>query len=201
LVLVGAFTDNGTLIATGTLTLDNLAGGTGVLEAYGADQITISNGAALKEAIIGAGSITLDQGIYMLNGERVQIGSVDILLTGALSGYGTIAGQLINGGIVEAKGGSLTFESQVDFGPSLAASGLVELATPNAFEGVIAGFGSSDVIDLINTLEASYSYNNNVLTVMNGVQTVASLNFSGTYSQSDFTLAPDGHGGISITYV
>jgi hypothetical protein len=89
----------------------------------------------------------------MLNGETVQIGSVDIDLRGALSGYGTVAGQLINGGIVEAKGGTLTFESQVDFGPSLAASGLVELATPIAFEGVIAGFGSSDVINLINTPE------------------------------------------------
>ncbi len=70
-----------------------------------------------------------------------------------------------------------------------------------AFKGHIAGFGASDTIDLTKTTETGYTFGNGVLTVTNGSATVASLNFTGSYTTSSFTLSPDGHTGTFIKFL
>jgi hypothetical protein len=65
---------------------------------------------------------------------------------------------------------------------------------------MIEGFGASDKIDLLKTVETGYSYSGGILTVTDNSQTVASLHFSGTYTDNSFVLASDGHGGTLITY-
>jgi len=86
----------------------------------------------------------------------------------------------------------------VDF---LTTSGLMDLTAPLGFAGTVAGFGTGDTIDLINTAETSFNFAAGVLTVKNGTAVVASLKFAGTYTTADFALTTDNNGGHLITFV
>ena len=87
----------------------------------------------------------------------------------------------------------------VDF---LGGTGLVDLTKPIDFLGTIAGFGASDQIDLVKTLETGYNFSGGVLTVMDGSKVEASINFSGSgYSNATFMLGTDHSGGTLITFV
>jgi len=86
----------------------------------------------------------------------------------------------------------------VDF---LATTGALDLQTPLDFAGTIAGFAGSDTIDLLKTAATGLSYSGGTLTVLDQSATVATLRFSGSYTQSDFALTSDGHGGALIKFV
>jgi hypothetical protein len=113
----------------------------------------------------------------------------------AVAGTGTLA--VYATGTLSLLAGAGTGQT-VDF---LAGTGLVDLTAPLDFAGTVAGFGGSDVIDLIATPETGFSYAGNVLTVTNGSTEVAAIKFAGTYQQSDFSLGSDGNGGTLIKFV
>jgi hypothetical protein len=160
----------------------------------------------------GSSSVTVD--LAFANTGGVLIGSGSMVFMGSAANNGTI----------DAAGGSAVFNTAVsgtgtlEVGPTgtlsllagagagqtvdfLAGTGLVDLSTPLAFGGTIAGFGGGDVIDLIGTPESSFSYANNTLTVLNGTTEVAALKFAGAYQQSDFSLGSDGSGGTLVKFV
>jgi len=77
----------------------------------------------------------------------------------------------------------------VDF---LSGSGLLELGQATEFAGLIGNFMQADQIDLLYSTETSWSFANNILTVMDGQTTEASLHFAAGYTQSDFSVSQSG---------
>jgi hypothetical protein len=106
-------------------------------------------------------------------------GTLDIQAQAALSLTGAATGQL------------------ADF---LATTGLLDLNSPAAFHGLIAGFGGADAIDLIATAATGETFSQGVLSIDNGSKVVASLRLEGSYTTSDFHLSNDGLGGTMITF-
>jgi hypothetical protein len=82
----------------------------------------------------------------------------------------------------------------------LAGTGLLELTKPLDFAGFIEGFAASDRIDLIGAAATGFTYASGILTVTDNTTIVAKLHFDGSYAQSDFKLASDGHAGTIITF-
>jgi hypothetical protein len=80
------------------------------------------------------------------------------------------------------------------------ATGTLDLAAPSSFNSLISGFVKGDVIDLINTTVTTIAYSGGDLAVKNGTTTEATLRFSGSLTQSDFTYTADGHQGTFIEH-
>ena len=148
--------------------------------------------------------------------------SIASLESALVFGFGTIAAPVTNAGLIVARPGllritgavtgggaadidrdsTLEFDDSVGSGQTLYffQNATLALAAPSSFDAVISGFAAGDEIDLLGTTATSVSYQSNILTVLNGTTTVASLNLSGSYSDStDFELCPDGNGGSAIT--
>ncbi len=142
----------------------------------------------------------------------MQTGSAPLTFAGSVTNSGTILdngnvifnAQPAGAGIVElANTASATFNAGAASGSMLqflGAAGTLSLASPQQFAAAIKGFGGSDAIDLLATKETGYGFANNVLTVSNGSSTVASLNFTGSYSTANFAFGGDGNGGTMITF-
>jgi hypothetical protein len=83
-----------------------------------------------------------------------------------------------------------------------ATTGTLKLTAPGSFGGTIAGFGNSDVIDLVNKQVTGLSYSgtstSGVLTVTGSSGTIATLAFTGNYTTASFTAVSDGNGGTDI---
>lgn len=75
------------------------------------------------------------------------------------------------------------------------------MKSPLDFLSILNGFGSGDQIDLLGQKASSLSFFNDTLTVVGQAGAIAHLAFTGSYSQTDFTLSSDGHGGSLITFV
>jgi hypothetical protein len=189
-------------------TMTTSAGSTITLSGTGSD--TLSNAGSL--AAIGGG--TADIGITIINSGHLTVGSGNLVFLAGATNNGTVA----------ANGGALTFDAKlngtgtdtiaagstlsllggaaatqtVDF---LAGTGLLDVAQPTAMAAKLMGFGGADHIDLLNAAATSLTSANSTLTVKNGGATVASLHFAGSYTQSEFGLVSDGHGGSFINFV
>ena len=95
----------------------------------------------------------------------------------------------------------------VIFANNSTTTGELVLNDPKEFTGNIVGFtgdgtiSGSDQIDLggINYNSGSFtdSYSNGILTISDGANT-ANIHFTGTYSESNFKFASDGHGGTIV---
>ena len=95
----------------------------------------------------------------------------------------------------------------VTFANNSGTTGELVFTDPKEFTGNIVGFtgdgtiSGSDQIDLggINYNSGSFtdSYSNGILTVSDGANT-ANIRFTGTYSESNFKFASDGHGGTIV---
>ena len=106
-----------------------------------------------------------------------------------------------------ASGGTLELDLAGSSSVTFAAStGQLKLDQPSSFTGEIFNFtgdgtlSGSDQIDLkgidYNTVQESYA--NGVLTVADGKGNSAKLNFSGSYTLANFSLASDGNGGTIV---
>jgi hypothetical protein len=65
--------------------------------------------------------------------------------------------------------------------------------------GSVSGFQAGDKIDLFGTPANGLSFSGNTLTVVENGTPVVAIPFSGSYSATDFALAPDGLGGSLVT--
>jgi hypothetical protein len=98
--------------------------------------------------------------------------------------------------IVDTYSGSVTFAT---------STGMLQLDSPSTFNGEIFNFtgngslSGSDQIDLkgINYNSVQDSYANGVLNVTEGFDS-ANLNFNGSYTLANFSLANDGSGGTTV---
>jgi hypothetical protein len=202
---------NITLGAGASLTNENSFGITAssgldtIISGVGADSFTNAGSFAAS----GAG--LTDLSVNFVNLSTATISAASMKFKGAVTNSGTLAVQSGNTAISTSVAGTGSMQigaagtlslllgagsgQVVDF---MAGTGVLDLTAPLDFAGTISGFGGSDQIDLVGTVETSYNYANNVLTVLNGSTTVANLNFTG--ASNSFSLASDMHGGTLITF-
>ena len=222
--------DNGSINASGgTLVLSGALSGTGRLSAAASAVLDLTAGGALAQVVSGAGTLELG-GTYTLGTAEPTIAALQIDTAGALSAAGTISGVVTNNGTITVSSGTLAFLAaaalsgtgtlEIGSAGSLAllagssagqtvdfhnSGGVLDLSQPSTFLGTIADFGGSDTIDLIDTASNGSTYtpgtSGGVLTVTEGGNKVATLNFEGNYTSSSFSLTSDGHGGTSITFL
>ena len=162
-----------------TLTIDtgaNTITNAGAIDSTGSGQVIVKSAVANTGLIFAAaGTLTLD---------------------GAVTGAGT--GQIKNGvlNIAAAFGETVTFVS--------GATGQLRLTDFKDFTGTVKGLSltGTNTIDLagftLTGAKASYKGTTaGVLTVTNGTQT-AKISLTGNYTGSTFTVASDGHGGVTV---
>ncbi len=138
-----------------------------------------------------------------------------------MTGSGTIASAVTNGGTIDATAGTLKVSGAVtgtgsllinagqtlELGNSAASTqtavfasstGTLSLDAPGSFAGSISGFTGSDEIYLGGQVATGLLYNTSthVLTVSGSSGTIASLTFNGSYVQANFVLT---NGGKDIT--
>jgi hypothetical protein len=219
----GASLSVANLIASASVTLaaganlTNLAGDTLTLAAAAGKIVDLGGAAAVHFTNAGNlaadGNGTADLGVAFINSGNVSASSGTLAFLHAVTNSGTIdaAGGLVS--FAKAPTGTGTLEigatgtisllagaaatQTVDF---LAPGGVLNLADPDYFKATIESFAPGNQIDLLNTSETSFTYANGILTVKDTTTTVAALHFTGTYTQADFIVGSDGHGGTSITY-
>ena len=188
----GTFTNGGQLILQA---VDFTA--TSLVNAAGA---TLSGFATVQGAVVNAGQILASKGEMSFLGAISNTGTITASAeTLSCSGKVTGAGMMIVGqagtlSLLQGAGALQTIDFQ-------SGGALLDLGAPMQFNAQIAGFGTGGAIDLLGTPATALSYANNVLTVENGAQTVASLAFQGSYETSSFTLTTDGAGGALIKFV
>jgi len=127
----------------------------------------------------------------------------EVIQSGGVAQYAVLAG-----GTLEAAGGGSLNEVTFEGGTLL-------LDASPSFHGLVAGFGTSDQLDLLDIAFVSASTKkgstshlsfteaasnlSGTLTVTDGVNT-ASIQLLGQYTASEFVAASDGHGGTIITF-
>jgi hypothetical protein len=206
--LVQASGDSLNILAGNSLTLSAAAGH--IVTVQGAANDRLSNAGTLaaagagsakvSEAFVNAGLVTSNAATLSFLGAATNNGS--ITAASGLTSFSALIGgsgtdQIGAAGTLSLLAGASAGQT-IDF---LASTGALDLTKPASFLGTISGFGGSDAIDLVKTPETSFGFSNGVLTVMNGKATVATLNFAGSYTTSDFTLGSDGHGGTAVAFV
>jgi hypothetical protein len=215
-----ATTDETANVTLGTSTALSLAAGAALditaasgatVEMSGSSTASLTNNGSI--AGNGAGTAAFD--VAVINNANVSVGSGTLSFLSALTNNGSIdasAGLLSISNTVSGTGtlqigaaatmslllGAGTGQT-VDF---LAGTGLLNLAKPIDFNGVISGFGGSDTIDLLSTPATGFFVSGGVMMVRNGATTEASLNFgSSSYTSADFSLTSDMNGGSFIKFV
>jgi hypothetical protein len=146
--------------------------------------------------LITEGSFANAGFIIVGNGDTLTLDPDQLTNTGSLviNKAGTLR---VDGALA---GGTVTFTDK--------SSGTLMLGTPGSVTTKMVGFGAtdathSDAIDLLNTVATKLSYSgtasSGVLTVTNAAAaTVATLNFTGSYTTASFHLVSDGNGGTLI---
>jgi hypothetical protein len=176
-----------------------VTGGSGSLFTNAGSLVSTAAAASFALGFVNAGAVSVSAGTLSFLGSAANNGAITALaatasFADAVSGTGTLD---------IGAAGTMALLAGAGMGQTAtfaASTGALDLTAPLSFDGLIAGFGASDQIDLVNTAETSYSFANGTLTVENGNTTVASLRFSGSYNTGSFTLAGDGHGGTLITF-
>ena len=119
----------------------------------------------------------------------------NVLFTALLGGAGTF--NLANGAIATFNAGAAS-GSLANF---VSTAGTLDLRSPLSFLATISGFGGNDAIDLLATKSTGYSFNNNVLKIVSGTKSVASLTFTSGYTSADFSVGTDNNGGTMVKYL
>ena len=164
-----------------------------------------------------------DSGVLQLEGGTFATPALTVAPGGSVIGFGIVAAPVVNDGSVEAQtdlleitgdlagtgtdsidadttlqlDGAVTGGQTVTFAGS---DGILAVEEPSVFAATISGFAAADLIDLFGITATAVSYQANVLTVLNGATTVASLNLAGNYAgNTDFEVSSDGVGGTRIS--
>ncbi len=186
------------LLGAGKLTLVNAANG--VIDASGTAALVIDTGAA---AVANAGLIeATGKGGATIAGAVVNTG-----ILSAAGGNLTVMGAVSGAGSAMIAGGTLffasTFTQNVDF---TGAAGVLALANSQAFTGTVSGFSltggtSFDLRDIgfVGKHEASFSGTptGGVLTVTDGTH-VAKITLVGNYLGSTWIVSSDHQGGVIV---
>jgi hypothetical protein len=204
---ITAVTSGNLLVAGGVLTLAEAKTISG--------SITETGGTVIVGKNLTLTGVLQDQGgLLQISGDTLTGKVVTTSGSGTISGYGSITGAVNNNGTVVAGQGQLTLGTGASGSGvfNLAGAGSLEfsgsatavkigflsgggetllLAKPGAVSGTISGFGTNDSIDLLNTAATGLTYANGTLTVTGSTGTLATLDFSGSYVQANFSLQSD----------
>jgi hypothetical protein len=116
----------------------------------------------------------------------------------------TLAGAVGGTGSFSLDSANLQFDSSVSSGQTIDETGVDRLTLEQAqnFAATITGFGTGDTIDVANFLLSGTTFNftGGTLTLHDGSLT-ANILMTGGYSNSNFTLAPDGGTGTLVKFV
>ncbi len=189
-----AVTTIGALAVSGTLTLQGSAVTTGGAVTVSGNSASVSIDASSGLTVGGAG-FTQTGGNTKVSG-ALNASLIDVA-GGELDEANGVAGQAfeVGGEGVLEFGGAVDVASTVNFAD---ATGTIQLDKPGSFAATVDGAQVGDAIHLVNIAATGLNYANGVLTVLDSSGAVAALNFSGSYTNSDFGLVSDGSGG---TYV
>jgi hypothetical protein len=191
---LGALLSN---VGTGVLQFGSLQLDGGTLRGSAASSIVIGAGASAEGAIVvqrgaslaGSGGISgagiIDDGSLVARGGTLTVGA-------SVSGGGLIR---IDGGATLQALGSLG--TNLVFGTGGAETLLVGHGA--RVTGTIAGFAAGDTIDL-HVTATTLTLTGGTLTLLDHGRVVDTLNLSGRYAATGFTLSSDHHGGTDIGY-
>jgi hypothetical protein len=158
-----------------------------------------------------------------------QEGAITVEAGYAISGHGTIGGVagntvIDNGTIIASGGGTLNVALAVsgtgtlalDTGTDLIAHGAVSVENivfnagsnetlaflaPQSITGTITGFAAGDTVDIETQKVKAVNYVNGVLFLLGAHNSVLeTLNVAGDYTNANFALSTDHHGGTDITF-
>jgi hypothetical protein len=196
---VGLHDTLATIATSGTLELGNGE----IFTANNNKMLTCQGTILLDNATLEPVNLTLEAGA-VVSGTGTIVGTV------TASGAATVQGGTIEmngsvqgpGGLTIDAGATLQADSILSVGSVTFASGAGTLALmePNSVTSTLAGFGTGDVIDLVNKMANTLTLTGNTLTVKENTMLVATLTFQGSYNINDFLLVPDGHNGTDITF-
>ena len=175
-----------------------------VADATSSLEIGTAGGAAAGSVTIDSGVTTTVAGSFQApsivdNGTIIVAAGSALNLLGALSGTGQIdigsgADLYLQGPAAAANSIAVAFEGTGDV---LTISSAVLDSSQN-FAPVISGLNASDAIDLQGMTATSASYNNGLLTLLNGVTPVAYLHLSGNYAGAAFYALGNGQSTTQV---
>ncbi len=200
-------TDTGTIDQTGQITIgDATTAAARLVVAKGATykidgNVGITRGAATTSSLSVTGSLvrasgkgTSRVGVTVTDNGLIEAATGTLDFTSALKGNGTLkidAGATLEAASTAASTLTATFNG---------TGGTLALGKPARFAATISGYAAGDTIDLIKTAATGASVNGgDQLVIVNGLNTVATLQLTGSYAGATFTVASDGHGGSAIT--
>jgi hypothetical protein len=184
-------------VVGGGARLELAAGATGTLGALVADlstfgTVTVDGGADwVAGGTIAAGATLVDSGTFSVHAQVLSV-------AGTLAGTGTVA---LSGGGTVTLGGTAQAGSVIDFADS---TGHAQLVAPMEDAAAFKGFAAGDTIWLSDQLDSglSESYGgtaeSGTLTIAQNGSTVALIRLDGSYTESDFALVADPHGGTDV---
>ena len=220
--------DDGTTITGGILSLNDIGdtleiafGSNDIGATF--DHVQVDNSGTIQVGATTTSSdptLTLEDGTtifgYGIGTLAINAGDTLDIEAGAINGRGaTLDGiTVVNGGqITIGSGATLTLQNNTSVNGSIAFTGTGDTlaldSTTNATNAVVSGFATGNIIDFTDITSAedpSFGYNNGVLTLTYYAPGDAehtsplseSIKLSGGYSQSNFALQGDGHGGTEI---
>ena len=215
--------EDGTTITGGTLTLDNTGDTVEILfgtDDVGAtfDNVQVENSGTIR---VGSSVVVGDPTLLLKDGTTISDGALDIEATGVVNVQnGANGGATLDhvtvantGAITIAGGATLTLENNTSVNGAIVFTGTGDTlaldSTTNVKNAVLSGFATGNFIDLTDITsdeDPSVSYSGGVLTLTYYDPGDAdhvhafheSIKLSGGYSQSNFALQGDGHGGTEI---
>jgi hypothetical protein len=199
--------DGGTAHQTGLLTLGDAGSGAATLSIGAGASFSIdgdwgiARGKSLASSVVnsgllikstGAGTSVVDVSITDAGAIEVASGTLDF--THAVSGSGGLA---IDAGATLELGFSASSSLTATF---KGANGTLALGNPAQFAATIAGFDSTDTIQLVGrTATQATVQPGDKLVITDGGMAVATLQLSGNYAGDTFHVASDGSGGTLVT--
>ncbi len=135
------------------------------------------------------------------SGTAINSGGMEVVTSGGVASATTISG-----GTLEIKSGGSTGADAVTFAPG---GGILQLDSALTFGGLVAGFGSPDLLDLRDiafisgTTSATWTQSDTssgTLAVTDSSHT-ANITMLGQYAADQFTAATDGHAGTVVTSI
>lgn len=211
LSVTGSLEDAGhAIVLTGS---DLQASGTGAVQIAGvtldggtvACSTSASFSVGTTPAINQAGAITLESGATLVgfgaadaarivDDGHIAASGGTLVLGGAVSGTGALA---IDSGATLAVTNGLSVAHMV----FLAGGDEVLRTGASPITSTLSGFGAGDVIDIRPLVATTLTFLAGTLTLLDGTTPVDSLDFAGTYTAANFSLAPDDHGGTNISFL
>ncbi len=199
--------DTGKATQTGALTIgDATSAKAGLSIAAGATwtingAVGIAHGTATNSSLTVAGTLIKSgaTGTSVINLITTDTGLIEVA-----AGTLDISNKLSGTGVLKIDAGT-TLEVDTTIASTLTATfnganATLAIKTPATFAATISGFAVSDTIDLLGRKATGASINgSDQLVIVNGANTMATLQLSGAYSGATFTVGSDGKGGTNVT--